>query len=151
MDSNPYKTPTAILETGARRITRALWWKIYFWFVLIVQSLYIVSIFVAPNYMEVKTSDYFDVVIYIGVLLGLYGFVYCKSIFSRKTWQLFFPFILLWDIWFIIIDGDWGEWLQAGLPVMIIMASVVLALMIPQYIALFRYGFREKLLWEQGK
>lgn len=150
MDLNPYKTPTATLVTGERRVTRALWWKIYFWFVLIAQSIYMVSILVAPTAMEVKTSDYFDSLIYIGVLLGLYGFVYCKRILTKKVWQFFFPLLLFWDIWFTVIDGDWNEWLQAGLPMMMIMVSVISVLMIPQYIALFRYGFREQALWGKG-
>jgi len=152
MEANPYKPPAAPLDNGEFPKKRAWWWRAYFWFILVSQSIYTVAIVVAPKAMETKTSDYFDTVIYVGVLLAIYGFVYCKRIFSRKIWQVFFPLILLWDSWSIIFDGDWEQWRQSGPVILIVFIGIFLILMVPQYIALFRYGFREQALWEnRGK
>jgi len=149
MEANPYKPPNAPLDSGDPPKRRALWWKFYFWFMLVSQSIYCVAIVVAPETLEAEALDYIDAVIYVVVLLAIYGFVYSKRILNRKTWQVFFPLILLWDLWSLVFDGDWEQWWQSGPVVLVVLASVIAVLMIPQYIALFRYGFRERALWEQ--
>jgi hypothetical protein len=150
LETNPYKPPAATLETGNAPKKRAVWWKIYFWFMVASQSIYCVAILAAPEAMKVEPSDYFDAGFYVGVLLAVYGYVYYKRVFNRKTWQFFFPFILLWDIWSVIVNGDWEQWRQSGPVMLTVLVVFVVGLMIPQYIALFRYGFREQALWERG-
>jgi hypothetical protein len=150
MKVNPYKPPAATLETGPTRTRRGVWWKIYFWIILISQIIYSAALVAAPDAMEANTFDYIDAVIYGGVLPGLYGFAYCKRILNRKIWQFFFPFNVIWDIWSTVATGDWDEWKTLSIPISTIIATSIILFVIPQYVALFRYGFREQALWAQG-
>ncbi len=150
MDSNPYKTPSANVERTEPPVERSIWWKIYFWFVFITECLYAAWVIADPEGTDAGPSDYFDLVLYAFVLLALFGFAYSRRFLTKKTWQYFFPFILLWDLWFIFIDGDWEEVMRLGLIVFLVSLIIIIALMIPQYIALYCYGFREHELWQTG-
>lgn len=151
METNPYKPPSANVRRTEPPVERSVWWKIYFWFLFLTECLYAGWIIIDPEGAEAVPSDYYGLIIYVFVLLAIFGFAYSKRFLTRILWQLFFPFVLLWDLWFIFIDGDWQDIMTLGITPLIASLIIIITLMIPQYIALYCYGFREHELWHMMK
>lgn len=88
-----------------------------------------------------------EMIIYGGVLTGIFGFAYNKRILFWRFWAYWIPLAVFWDI-YSITSLDWsalytpnmlyalGFTLLLGLPVWIL-----------QYTALIKYAFRSKEIW----
>ena len=100
-----------------------------------------------PEGAEAVPIDYFDLLVYVFVLLALFGFAYSKQFLTRKIWQYFFPFIIIWDIWLTYIDFEFRDFINLGITPIIIFSVVLVVIIIPQYVALYRYAYREYGLW----
>ena len=147
METNPYKPPHSNVERIEEPEERSIWWKIYFWFIFVAQCLYAGWIIFDPEGAEAVPIDYFDLLVYVFVLLALFGFAYSKQFLTRKIWQYFFPFIIIWDIWLTYIDFEFRDFINLGITPIIIFSVVLVVIIIPQYVALYRYAYREYGLW----
>ena len=96
--------------------------------------------------------DYLDMIVSVGALMGFVGFAYEFRIISMKLWKIYFFLVIAWDLFYNIIismvlnlavhlpyEGK-TSWLGA---------LVSFAIIIPEYIALFLYGYKSELLWEE--
>lgn len=71
-------------------------WKIYFWLLCVLAVLSSIGVFFLPR-AEMPIA-FVQFVIFIGELVGLYAFLYHKTIVSRQMWFYF--------LWFnIVLDG----------------------------------------------
>ncbi len=84
---------------------------------------------------------------YIFTLLGwfgVFGYVYGKTLFSRKFWQVFLPFIVVWDIF--IASREFTARTDVDDVFLLLGYSAIGILMVlPEYVGLYLYGYRERL------
>jgi hypothetical protein len=121
-------------------------WKIYFFILSLLYTAYMVAAILYPEAMELESIDYFDLGFALLALVGVFGYAFRRTVLSKNVWKLYLPFIILWDIGFATLRNEWigGKDLMYE-----IMALIIIVLtLIPQYVALFRYGFRSAQLWE---
>jgi len=60
-----------------------MWWKIYFWIILILT---VISLLVLPQYFPLGPYDIISVLISVILLLGTYTFV-CRKKILQKYWK----------------------------------------------------------------
>ena len=122
-----------------------MFWKIYFWILLIFTVLYHVTLGF-PRVWEV-----IDLVFNTIAIIGLFGFCWERSIFRRLFWKIFTPVFVVWLIFcsFILPESEKlekinpPEWYNA----IDLVFSLVLTLLL--ILALYLYSFRKSDLWEQ--
>ena len=156
---NPYKTPKSEFSVSVREgKSRHIGWKLYFWLCLVLHISYCLSLMYSPEFWEASLIDYIGGGIYSLVLIALFGFIYMKRFLTQRVWSIFFPLSVWWDIYAIFLAEDWSviieEWQTIPTVEGIILSgalAVMLSLFIPQYIALYRYGYREKALWNMRR
>lgn len=95
--------------------------------------------------------DYLDMIISVGALMGFVGYAYEFRIISMKLWQVYFFLVIAWDLFYNIIISMALN-LAVHLPyeekTSWVGVLVSFAIIIPEYIALFLYGFKSEMLWE---
>lgn len=122
-----------------------MFWKIYFWVMLLLYAIYVAAAIWFPEEMELEVVDYIDFVFAMLALVGVFGFAFKKAVLYQGVWRAYLPFIILWDISYSALRDEWvgGEELMYEIIAVGLMALVL----IPQYVAIFRYGFYSKQLW----
>ena len=114
-------------------------WKAYFWFCVFNLVVNLVSGFLS----DVQIIDAINWAALSFGLVGLRGYVFQIKYFSESFWKYFFTAFLLWSIAYLVL-------LWSGLPSQdqsMLVASiygVLFAVLIPQFIALYRYGVKSK-------
>jgi hypothetical protein len=103
------------------------------------------EVFAAP------TPELFVGADYIFTLLawcGVFGYAYDRTLFSRRFWQVYLPFIVCWDIFgvyrYITASGDSADVLFA-----VGYGALIILIVVPEYIGLYLYGFRERPRWPE--
>ena len=113
------------------------WWKTYFW---LVAGLLVVDVVRFPlHYSEtLELTDIVDYGTWLFSLIGLFGFAYSKIILSKRLWQVLLPIVVLWDI---------RIWINLYAYESVGVAVVAGILILPEYLALYFYGYRSNPLW----
>ena len=57
--------------------------------------------------------------------------------------------MLMWDLWYGFLLEDWSGVLEQGVLVLVLTIGLILLFTVPQYIAIFNYGYRDKELWNE--
>jgi hypothetical protein len=130
------------------RLLFYMFWRIY--------SLILVVILL-PTYSRImKCSptifDYLDMVICVGALLGLIGFSFGFRIISAKLWRVYFFLVISWDLFYNILITmilDLAVHLPNEVKLGWTGVIVSFAIIIPEYIGLFRYGYKSDDLWNK--
>ena len=95
--------------------------------------------------------DYLDMIISVGALMGFIGFAFEFRIISVNLWKVYFFLGIGWDIFYGIIIVKLFD-LSVHLPnwekTTWTNVAVSFALIIPEYIGLFLYGYKSGPLWE---
>lgn len=76
-----------------------MWWKIYFWAVLIIN---LILYFYIASANSPKIGDLIGLIIAVISLIGLFAYTYKKAIFSKSFWKRFFWVFLLSEIIYFI-------------------------------------------------
>jgi hypothetical protein len=120
------------------------WWKAYFW---LMAALAVGSVFF--DLRRSQTLIPFDMVDYgtwLFSLVGVFGFAYSKIILSKRLWQVWLPLVALWDI-----GGLVKQYFQEPVemePWFLLFVAVIAGIFIlPEYLALYLYGYRSPSLW----
>jgi hypothetical protein len=144
MEDNPYKAPQADVEV-AEKPTRSLWWKVYF----VVYTL--VMIMSLPDLLLVAETgpwDYVYLPFLLAGLLGLFGYVFMKRIFTASVWLPVLVAVVGADIVYpYLTDID----LSAGMSgaVYVIALAIGWSLSIPNYVALYLYSKPDNPIWRR--
>src|SRR6266576_2692721 len=77
-----------------------MWWKIYFGITILEALLTILSLFTAPG-IHIFTQIVL-ILLFLVAVIGVYGYIYRKKIFSHIFWQYFLGIYLLIDIIYLI-------------------------------------------------
>jgi hypothetical protein len=80
-----------------------MWWKIYFGITLVEALLNILGLFTAPG-IHIFTQIVV-ILLFLVAVVGLYGYIYRKKIFSHIFWQYFLGIYLLIDIVYLIYSA----------------------------------------------
>jgi len=108
-----------------------MFWKIYFWFFILLLIL---------GYSTGGIGGIWgiiDSVISLGALGGLYLYAYRKTLFSSMAWKTYLFMFVIWDLTYNIIIQPRASG-TAFDPINLI----GLLFVVPVYIALYLYGFR---------
>lgn len=76
-----------------------MWWKIYFWIILVINLLFISDYF---RYSNWNVRDSVNFLSFIIGSLGIYAFVFHKKIFSQLFWKAYFWFSAFETIMYLI-------------------------------------------------
>jgi len=143
--TNLYQAPTSDLlgEVVERPKKR---WKVFFWLILVLEMLSIFGM-LSEDAVDVKHLI-LEVLMYSFVLLGLFGFAYHKRIFVAGFWKLVLPVVMSYDAYsFATVEGLELQEVDSIMVVLVIMVILILPLLLFQYYALFRYGFKSAFIW----
>ncbi len=110
-----------------------------------------------PTYVMVMGAayslwDFMDMVVAVGALMGFFGYAYNFRIISMNVWKVYFFLVVSWDLFYNIIITKVLD-LAVHLPEeqKIGWTGVLLSftLIFPEYVALFRYGYRSEPIWAE--
>lgn len=129
-------------------------WKIYYWLLV---GLYALSIFgyifarslPALQYIpQDHIGEAFSALAIIGALTGVYGYSYRKIILNNNIWKVILLFVIAVDIYsfskVFAVDVELPSFTSGAIASM----ALVQLIMLPQYIALFLYGWKSYDIWE---
>jgi hypothetical protein len=115
-----------------------MFWKIYFWMLAVQLVGVFVDRFLMGNTRVEGGKVFFEIfnwLVLVGGVIGMYGYVYSKSLGSllnRREGAIFFiGFVSFYELLFIIKSPEEEVRLLGGL---------LLLFTIPQFIGLYRYG-----------
>jgi hypothetical protein len=134
---------------------KKLGWKIYFWIIAVLTVLALAFQVAGSLGVELLADEplgALDAVSYAiaaVTLVGVFGFAYSKALLQRRLWQAWLPVVVLADIYFFGYEVLYPE--LGDLIGMITVVVFYAILSVPQYIALYLYGFRSSELWERQR
>ena len=125
-----------------------MFWKIY--------SVALAALLLPTYVMVMGTShtlwDFMDMVVAVGALMGFFGFAYKFRIISVTVWKIYFFLIISWDLFYNITismaldlavhlpDAPKATWTD------VLFSFAIVA---PEYVALYCYGFKSESLWAE--
>lgn len=127
-------------------MTSRLFWKIYFWFLLVVVG-FLFGGFLVQGLDMIKLLDF---PISLASLAGLYGFAYQKGIGVSLFWKAWLPVVILWDLttnffWSGVFGFHGLDWVET-----VAVVGVFYGIFTAEYVALFLYGYRSEQIWRQA-
>ena len=140
--TDPYRAPEADLLDEAA--PSKVWWKVFFWLLLILEALSITAYINDPA--ESVFEMLLEIAIYSAILVGMFGFAYDKKILSQGIWKIVLPIGLAYDI-YVLIDIVGSSSPQTLYLTTVSMVVIVFPVMLFQYIALYKYGFKSTDIW----
>jgi hypothetical protein len=125
-----------------------MFWKIY--------SVVLAAILL-PSYVMVMGAsfapwDFMDMVVAVGALMGFFGYAYKFRIISMNLWKFYFFLIISWDLFYNIIISmilDLAVNLPGAPKATWLDVLFSFAIIAPEYVALYHYGFKSESLWEE--
>ncbi len=114
-----------------------MFWKVYFW---------VITILIIVGYASEGFSSYWDIIdlpVLICAFVGLFSYAYKKKIFNKIFWKSFLPIYIIWDLTYnLVLSPGYSEE-----PTEIIYILIGFIIIVPLYIALYKYAF----LFLEGK
>ncbi len=119
-------------------------WKAYFWLMSLLLAVALALEFAEPS--DVSLIDVIDYLSSGFSLIAVFGYAYSRALINPGTWRIWLPIVVVWDIVVLarqVVKEDIGfdAWTLAA---MIVFGSI---LVIPEYVAVYRYGNRRLALW----
>lgn len=134
-------------------------WKIYIWVFTLIMVLAIglsmaesLGIILPeegdPREIDVWTWwDWMSLPILGVSIAGLFGYAYQKAIGGKSFWENFFIFLIIFDTIDIFREYNAGLYDTEEMWQPVITLSLLTAIILPHYIALYFYGFKSEKLW----
>lgn len=144
-----YKSPDAEL-LGSQPERQKKRWKLFFFLILILEALSIVSLMADPAVAGYEVV--LELLIYSLVILGLFGFAFHKALLKQVLWKLLLPVVIAYDF-YSISRMDWSFESGAGPSAYYFAIAFALVVMLPlmglQYYVLYSYGFQADHIWHK--
>jgi hypothetical protein len=134
---NPYEAPRSDTAPVPSSRPRRTGWKLYAYALALLQIGGLA--FTLPKLRVAEGLDY--AVTAVG-MIGLFGYVYRRPLWSRRIWMLWGALYPVWDV----VMASWIYPRQNGTGVRTEYFAVLL-LALPLYLALIRYAYRSRELW----
>lgn len=108
-------------------------------------TLVVITIFV--SYEEIPTpSDLVDYGTWLFSLIGVFGYAYSIGIIRKPLWQAWLPIVVLWDIGSMAYQ-QMHDPIEMEPWFIVIIALIAAIMLLPEYLALYLYGYRSNSLW----
>lgn len=79
-------------------------------------------------------------------LVGVFGFAFSRTILNRRLWQIWLPGVVIWDS-AVLTEEYLHEPMAVDSWFILAYVLVGVILVLPEYVALYLYGYRSNLLW----
>ncbi len=89
MKDNPYQTPESDLATNVVQMPKTIWWKVFFFFMVIFSMLAIAGIAMMEE-MTISIFEVVDLAISLIGMVGLFGLAFNRAIGKQIFWKYFF-------------------------------------------------------------
>jgi hypothetical protein len=145
MTTSPYAPPASDVYVEPD-FKRSILWKIYFFTSVVLSVIGYVMLFVTPG---AGFAEAFSLLVSLASTLGLFGYVFCKQIFSPPVWL---PVLLLSIFYnaayYFLTDID----LSAGMSQMVNLISQAFGwgFALPEFIALYLYSRPTNRIWNNS-
>ena len=136
------------------RIYMERFWKLYIWLLVFIYTMAFVGSLMSTVFVETSQTlpNHVFWVLYTFVsfisLAGIYGYYSKKAILNKTLWRLVFAFLVASLLHTLYVYSH----IQSELPHITTSKLVYMALMqlifIPQYYAIYKYGWGSGTLWE---
>lgn len=150
---NPYQPPKADLGNDIIKPKSKKGWKIFFWVMMSLQLMLMVSTFIDPIEDKIPIDHFIDFVIYPITILGIFGFAYNKRLITSGFWKNWIVIAIITDIYSIsaIFKTDIGS-ASSGIELYLYVGTI-LAILVPimalQYYCLYSYAFKSTQIWSK--
>jgi hypothetical protein len=139
MDANPYAPPTSDVEVErSAKVERRRAWRVYAFFLSGLYGLTLPFAF-ATEFRAILFPDAFFSVV---GLTGLFAFAYRKRVLRPRLWVVWAILLPVWDVLFSFVLYRSRE-----NPAGIVATALPLLLVVPEYVALWRYGHSSNDIW----
>jgi len=124
-------------------VTRKRGWQLY----AIALGLFLCLMYLAVMLSRFRPIYLLDLPITVAAYLGLIGYAFRRKLGSRHIWKAVCVVFVAWEFLFnFFLSPESLE--QAGIVTVGAWMAVLLA---PEYVALWRYGYRSQDLWNDGR
>jgi hypothetical protein len=147
LQENPYEPPNAVLEESAGSPRPAIGWRLYSAFLILMACLTYAVLGVG----WLQAADVLDLLISATSLAGLVGYAFQRCFGAARFWRQWLPLAVTWDALYEIVLTRAG--IAGQLPDPNAVPSdfadlvIVVVLLVPVYVGLYRYGYRSDALW----
>jgi len=131
-----------------------IFWKVYFFFWLVLSSSIIWVPYVLPGEIEPwGIFEYVEVVLMPVGVLGLYGFAFSRGFGKAAYWKLIFLVIVVVDFGYpkVCLIEEWPTFIEEMGSEFAPFLLFGFAAVIPFYVALYLYGWRSESIWEVSR
>jgi len=142
---DPYKAPDS--DVQAQDTNSKTRWKIFVWFLLILQVISVVLFFVDDD--ETIYDFILEIVIYGVALLCIFGYAYNKKFLIQSYWKPVLPVTMIYDFYYFFVEEPWSfESEEEMYIILITIGIIILPILFFQYLALYRYAFKADEIWK---
>ena len=134
---DPYAAPRSDSAPDPTSPSLRTGWKVYAVVVAVVQM---VGLFFA--WPKIGVTEGLDYAVTAVGTIGLFGYAYRRPLMGRQIWMLWGVLFPVWDV----VMGAWVYPRKTGTGIQMEYFLAML-LFLPQYIALIRYGYSSRELW----
>jgi hypothetical protein len=133
---NPYAAPKSDIELIPASPSRRVGWRVY---ALAIAGLQIIGFMV--DLRKINLAEVLDDLVTMVGMVGLLGYAFRRHIGGRRIW-------MLWAVLFPVSNAVIGLWIypHTGTGGHLGYFAAML-LFFPQYLAVFRYGYRSPEIW----
>jgi hypothetical protein len=125
-------------------------WKAYAWFLAAVAT---AALFVIPLSASLPLA-LVDAAATAVSVAGVFAFAYRRRLLTERFWRVWLPSLLAWDLIYNFgfiaprVGAEFGALVGFAAGAGLILAG--LPIVLPAYVALFRYGFAARELWARA-
>jgi len=133
---NPYAAPTSDIGLIPSSTSRRVGWKVY---ALAIAVLQIVGFIF--DLRKINVAEVLDDLVTIVGMVGLLGYAFRRPVLGQRIW-------MFWAVLFPVSNAVIGLWVypHTGTGGHLGYFAAML-LFFPQYLAVFRYGYRSSEIW----
>jgi hypothetical protein len=116
--------------------TKSILWKIYFFIILLNATI---------NYLWLGYTRFLeiaDLIFFLIAALGLFAYIWKKTIFLKLAWKIYFFVQILWNIFYFYLLPMPEEIAKSFDLPQYATASIAMVINIPLFIALYLYAFK---------
>ncbi len=149
---NPYQAPQSDLGTEPTEHKSKKGWKAYFWFMALLHLLIVMTTLLDPPEDYRLYDGITDLIVYPGMILGIFGFAYNKPIISPTFWKIWI-FITMASDSYSLSELFITETIDFEGTELYLFMAVLLAILLPlfflQYLCLYSYAFKSSNIWNK--
>ncbi len=146
MQDDPYKTPESELTTEQTLLPKTLWWKIYF-FLIVLLTLAVVAWAVLAEPGVFTLIEVIDLILSVVALVCLFGLAFNKAIGKQVFWKYFFYVNLVSSFIYMGIFPLLGIKFYGEIAEFNLEYGIGVLLVVPLIWGSYLYGYRRGVLW----